>query len=310
MTERFRSEWEFTQEVIKLAKEYRWEEPFHIPAQAYRDARIPEGFPDLLLRYRDEEGRCTMIVAELKTDDKETSKPTPAQLEFLEDFASQNIPTFILRYKDWEYIIEMLRGGPPAATGGIIEPSPPIARSREWLPPKQTIDAVIPKLVDDIGDPNFSRGDLAALRRMDMDSLETVAPFWQLLAHRGLSCNPGLDSQWALIMHGIALMTPAAHDSRVPVGQALFEGGDSTKTDAFYSRLRLNRMLTAHGSVLRALLAQMFRMMRAKQPFDWREMAWFILSEETDSKGAEEARMKIARAYYSAEYRKSPQGNS
>ena len=306
MPRQFGSEWEFTQAVIKLAEECEWEKPFHIPARAYQNATIPEGFPDLLLRRRDNLGGITMVVVELKTDDEERSKVSAEQRAFLEDFAKQQIPAFIFRYRDWDYIEKMLWEGPPDATGEIIEPSLPIVRNTEWLPPRRTVDAVVPKIVADIGDPYFQRGDLAALRRMNPDTPDT-APFWRIMESRGLSDNPDLESRWALILHGIALMTPNAHDSNVSVGKALYEGGDSSRTNAFYSRLRFNRMLTARGSILRTFLSQLFRMMKvANQPFDWREMAWFILSESDYPEVAEKARIRMSRDYYGTEYRNSP----
>ena len=299
----FNKEWEFTQAVIELAEKYGWERPFHIPSSVYRDAvdkgSIPSGFPDLLLRYRDNEGNSTLIVAELKTDDEGNSTVSPEQRAFLEDFA-QHVPTFVFRYRDWEYIEQILRNGPPDATGAIIEPSPPIVRSKQWLPPERRLATIALQLKDDISDPSFPRGDLAGLRRMNPEVPDTKA-FWQLMARKGLLDNPALESKWALVMHGIALMTPNPHDSEVSVGKALYEGGESGRKSAFYSNLRLNRLLKARGSLLVTLLTQMFRMM--KTPFDWGEMASFILSEVDDPAKQEETRVKIARDYYRTEYR-------
>ena len=309
-TQSFRNEWDFNQAVQALAVQHGWEEPFHIPAVAYQaaaDSRhpIPAGFPDLMLRHHDEEGDTTVIVAELKTDDEETSFVSKPQRKFLEDLA-QHIPAFIWRPRDWDYIERVLREGPPDVTGEIIEPSPRIARSKEWLPTKQSIDAIAYRLVSDIASPSFPRGDLAGLRRMKPEEPD-MAAFYQLMARRGLLRNENLETRWALIVHGIALMTPTAHDGRTPVGEALFVGGDSGRTNAFYSELRLNKLLNTHGSTLVSLMAQLFRMMSAaRQPFDWREMAAFILSEGIDEDAAEESRRRIARSYYATEYRKSP----
>ena len=303
---RFRDELEFTKEVQNLAKRYGWIDPFHIPAVAYRAASnagnpIPAGFPDLVLRYRDTEGKSTVIVAELKTDE-ESSFLRRTQREFLEDFAPY-VPAFVWRPSDWRFIERVLRDGPPDATGQIIEPSPLAVRIKEWLPPQRTAAAIIGKLVADISHPDFPRGDLAGLRRMNPEEPRTTA-FYRLMGERGLLHNPSLESKWALIMHGIALMTPTAHDGRTAVGQALFEGGDPARSNAFYSELRLNRLLKARGSLLVTLMTQMFRMMKAAgQCFDWREMAAFILSEGIDEVKAEEMRHTISRSYYAAEYR-------
>ena len=297
----FSSEWKFTQAVIELAESYGWM-PFHIPDRAYKGARIPQGFPDLLLRYKDNMGRRTMVVAELKTDDEINSTLSESQQEFLEDFA-QHVPTFVFRYQDWEYIEKILRDGPPDTKGKIIEPSPQFIRSKQWLPPQRNINAIVFQLVEKIGDSGFPRGDLAGLRRMNPDAPESEA-FWRLMAHMGLPNNPHLANKWALIMHGIALMTPDAHNSNIPVGGALFTGGDNQRSRAFYSDLRLKRLLTARGPMLRTLLARMFRIMgTAAQAFDWGEMAWFILNLNHDEDQVEGGRQRIARCYYIFESR-------
>ena len=160
---------------------------------------------------------------------------------------------------------------------------------------------------------NFQRGDLAQLRRMNPDAPDAAA-YWRLMAERGLLGNPAWEARWALILHGIALMTRttgseaasrAAHDRQMPVGRALFLGGDPGRRESgYYSESRLNRLLTARGPTLRTLLARMFRMMAAaNQPFNWSEMARFILYEGYDEERAEQARRRIASEYYQAERR-------
>ena len=129
--------------------------------------------------------------------------------------------------------------------------------------------------------PAFRRGDLAELRRMKPEE-PGAAIFWRLLAGQGLlegqEMSRELESKWGLILHGIALMTPtveadsdsakprsSAHDPTVPVGLALFQGGDGSRTMAFYSESRLNRLLTARGPMLHTLLARTFRMLGTDQ---------------------------------------------
>ena len=157
------------------------------------------------------------------------------------------------------------------------------------------------------------RGDLAELRRMDPDAPD-AAVFWRLLAKEDLLVHgSAMERKWALILHGIALMTPTnagdgdartAHNGYVPVGRALFLGGDSQRTAGFYSETRINRLLTARGEMLRSLLARMFRMLAAAGvSFNWREMAQFILTEGHDEGAAEAARHRIARDYFRAERR-------
>ncbi len=293
----FKNEWEFQRAVEAEAKSHGWS-PFHIPdrAYAYKEAPIPRGFPDLILRYRDKNGRRTMIAAELKTDDGGLSNE---QKEFLEDFAHQ-VPTFVWRPKDWNSIEKILRDGPPDKTGQIIEPSSKVVRSTPWLPPRPTLTAIVCELVRDIGD--LSSRELAELRRMAPDTPDATA-FWRLLPRYD---NRTFDRKWALIMHGIALMTGTADrrsaHNKTRIGRALFLGGETKRTTAFYSETRLNRLLTARGPMLYVLLARLFRMLAsANQVFDWHEMAYFILNDGYNEEQAEEARRRIARAYYQAE---------
>ena len=162
--------------------------------------------------------------------------------------------------------------------------------------------------------PNFSRGDLAGLRRMDPDKPGTTAAYWRLMAEKNLLRGEDVELKWALILHGIALMTPrasdegdgrTAHEGFMPVGRALFLGDDANRRErGYYAESRLNRLLTARGSMLRTLLARMFRMMAAAdQPFNWREMARFILNEDYNEDRFEDGRRRIASEYYQAERR-------
>ena len=161
-----------------------------------------------------------------------------------------------------------------------------------------------------MADESFRRGDLAELRRMDPDAPD-AAVFWRLMASRNLLGNPTVEAKWALILHGIALMTPTtggenrtAHNGIIPVGRALFLGGEVERRESgYYSESRLNRLLTAHGPILRTLLARLFRMLAAaNQPFNWSEMARLILNDGYNEGRAEDIRRGIARAYYQAEY--------
>lgn len=185
-------------------------------------------------------------------------------------------------------------------------------RPRSWGDIAVSLAGAIAQLAE------HRRGDLAELRRMDPDDPD-AAVFWRLLASRDLPGSPTIERKWALILHGIALMTPTssgsgnsltAHDGNMPVGRALFLGGDAQRAQGFYSESRLNRMLTARGPMLRVLLARMFRMLAgAGVSFNWREMAQFILNEGYDEDAAEQSRRRIARDYYQAERRSSQQSD-
>ena len=163
--------------------------------------------------------------------------------------------------------------------------------------------------------PDYDRGGLAGLRRMDPDDPDTAA-FWRLMAGEELLGNPIIERKWGLILHGIALMTRtaggedvasrSAHNGGMPIGRALFLGGESQRATAFYSESRLNRLLTARDDMLRVLLTRMFRMLAAEGvSFDWREMAPFILNEGYDEDRTEVGRRRIARDYYQTARRNS-----
>ena len=157
------------------------------------------------------------------------------------------------------------------------------------------------------------RGELAELRRMDPEFPDASA-FWRLMSREELLGNPEVERKWGLILHGIALMTPnnsdegnirTAYNKDIPVGEALYFGGQPQRSQPFYSEMRFNRLLTARESMLRTLLARMFRMLAgAGVSFDWYEMAQFIrYQDHPNEEYAEQARRRIARAYYQAETR-------
>ena len=170
--------------------------------------------------------------------------------------------------------------------------------------------------------PDHDRGALADLRRMDPDS-DDPAVLWRLLASRDLLDNSSLEVErkWALILHGIALMTRtagtdlnsrSAHNRDVPVGRALYLGSESARATAFYSETRFNRLLNAHEDMLRVLLGRMFRMAAAGGvTFNWREMADFIRNSDFgDGEADESSRRRLARDYYQTQRRASAQSNN
>ena len=169
--------------------------------------------------------------------------------------------------------------------------------------------------------PDHDRGALADLRRMDPDS-DDPAVLWRLLASRDLldTANTEVERKWALILHGIALMTRtasadrdsrSAHNRGMPVGRALYLGGESSRATGFYSETRFNRLLNAREDMLRVLLGRMFRMTAAAGvTFNWWEMANFIRSADFDDDAAELSRRRLARDYYQTQRRASAQSNN
>ena len=145
---------------------------------------------------------------------------------------------------------------------------------------------------------------------MGPDSTDSPV-FLGLMAERGLFGSPEVERKWALVIHGIALMTPkrsnggdarTAHDGQMPVGRALYLGGEKTRDQGFYSDTRLKRLLTSRGGMTRTLLARAFRMLSGDVAFNWRQMARFILNEGFNEEEAERQRYQIARDYYMAQF--------
>ena len=345
-TPTFNYEWQFQRHVETLADELGWELR-HVPSVAYEAAKyagsyIPAGYPDLdLTYYKEGQDKPIILLAELKMNDPAKSKLRAEQEDYLKRYA-HTIPCFLWRPKNLKWIESILKYGPSEPTGDIIEEenSPPLStellipdadkqavikntksgsREQRELPggledlSLQDVQSIVNSFILTIRRTSFSPGNLAELRRMNPDSPGTASAYWRLMADENLLGNPISERKWALILHGIALMTPrasdanrnrTAHDENIPVGRALFRGGeDSGRDSGFYSESRLNRLLTAQGPILRTLLARMFRMLAAaNQSFDWHEMAWLILNED-DEERFEMARRRIASEYYQAERR-------
>ena len=193
------------------------------------------------------------------------------------------------------------------ATEGMAETPDRPAQDRPW-------DEIAVGFARQVAAEGFSRGDLAELRRMDPDTPDAAA-FWRLMAQQDLLGSPAIERKWALVLHGLALMTRtagndlasrSAHAPKTPIGEVLFYGDDRGRTSGFYSHTRLNRLLVARGPMLRALLVRMFRMLGAKGCiFDWYPMARLILNEGHNEERADYVRRDIARRYYWAENRAS-----
>ena len=158
---------------------------------------------------------------------------------------------------------------------------------------------------------DFSQGELAELRRMDPESANLPGVYWRIMANHGLMGSPAVEKKWAIILHGIALMTISsdgggrrtAHDGYMPVGRALYVGGTKQMPGRpYYSEIRLNRIMKAKGHSFRLLLKRLFMMMRAvRQQFNWAEMSRLILAQDYDDEGFKTSKRRISREYYRAE---------
>lgn len=287
------SERRFTQNVIATAQHHGWR-PYHFGQHFVRGS----GFPDLVMFRRDEEtGATEFVVAELKRGPD--SKLRPEQREWFRAFKAQ-LPTYEWRPENWDEIETVLKDGPKSENADQTQRIQ-IENLRIDSPFPANFVSTMGNLVETIEDKEFGSGNHARLRRMDPDNPD-AAIFWKFMSWRTMPRNPDI-KKWGLILHGIALMSHRgrAHNSGMPIGRALFYGGDDSRDRAYYSEERLATLLAARGDTLRRLLVRLFRMMGNEgRSFDWFEMARFILNDGHDEERAEQARTEIARAYYRA----------
>ena len=293
-TKRSPREQHFTQEVIDTAQHYGWQ-TFHLRDRESAAIVRGKGFPDLVMFRGDQ-----LIIAELKRD--EASQLSTDQIGWMDAFR-QHVPAYEWRPSDWDEIESVLKHGTAIRRDG--KTLPPASRFLNSGQIPKNFRPIIQGLSETIEDKEFDRGDRSKLRRMDPDNPDNAA-FWKLIARTGMPQNPDI-SKWGLIIHGMALMSHGAglaHNPRMSVGRALYQGGG--KRVPFYSEKRLSTLLAARGPTLHRLLARLFRMLSTEGcAFNWFEMARFILYEGYDEGRADQTRVKIARAYYVTERRNS-----
>lgn len=146
---------------------------------------------------------------------------------------------------------------------------------------------------------NAGPGDRAALARLDPDALRPhqIAALSRALISAGLqpeSWRPETWPRWALIAHGMAL---AGHDGGGRLGRQLAQAG--------VAESRVSKLLTARGEAFRQLLPRVLRLLASKGvPPNWFELGELVLKEGSDLpddlRHAEQARMRLAGAYFSA----------
>ena len=254
-----------------------------------------------MYRQNSETGSFEMLVAELKRD--AGSAFGEGQEDWLEAFRQMGITTKVWRGDnpdDWREMYDIIENG--TAGHDSVTKLPPIESSS---PIPANFRVAIQNTIESIESPEMMTGESASLRRMDPANPDS-ATFWKLMSQRGMPRKAGVE-KWALIMHGIALMvhgSERAH-SRTAVGRRLYLGSATQPGEqGFYSKNRLATLLAARGLTLHRLLARLFRRLSNEGcAFNWHEMAWFILNEGYNEDRAEQARIKIARAYYQAQNR-------
>ena len=175
-------------------------------------------------------------------------------------------------------------------------------------------DQPYPEIQELPGDPaariaaaliHIDKTDLQGLRRMGPHLPESPAA-WRLLASHGLTGDDEEERTWGFIIHCMALMTPAVHgwhphSARIPVGRALFLGGEPRRDMPFYGETRLKQLITARGQSFRDKVVHAVRMLaRNGATLDWREMATLIINDVKDPRATDAGRRTLVRDYYRA----------
>lgn len=156
------------------------------------------------------------------------------------------------------------------------------------LPIEETLSVQVPRVATILSSDTFPTGTRAALKRFSPGQALPIEFYSFAYRYLPNGWDRNEDS-WATIVAGISLMSPSAHDSHIPYGQALAESG--------YSNLRLERLLQSEGQVQRTLFLRSVRFLAQKSvPFNWVEGASFILTE--DQIRRELINSRIARDYY------------
>ena len=148
------------------------------------------------------------------------------------------------------------------------------------------------------GHKGLSNGDLAELRRIDVNHPYTPALWKVLLAFVPDAWTMGREQatkekRWATLLMAMAI-NRGKHERSKRFGAALAEAG--------WSELRFVRLMEARDEALLAMFRQMAAFVSSKGiTTNWVEPAKLLF--EQDGERAETVRLNIAREYYRAKYR-------
>lgn len=157
--------------------------------------------------------------------------------------------------------------------------------------PDQGLPKVIGQIAHVVCSTGFPTGERAALRRM-MSGQPLPLVFYRFALQylpEGWDCGQDREQDWVTLVAGIALMSPNAHRSDLPLGKALAEAG--------YSEARLERLLAAEGNIRRVLLLRAARFLAAKGfACNWVDAAQLLLTRDPQKR--EQVHKRIARDFY------------
>lgn len=151
--------------------------------------------------------------------------------------------------------------------------------------------AVVDSLAGTMSHDAFPKGDLAELRRLRPEAPPPA--FWRLLAAkvpRDLCADDQAERAWAVVMQGMAIMTPAAHAPGTLLGRALAGLGDTAES-------RLWKLLNSRGEVLEDQVRLMARFLASKERrMDWFSLARLLLARDEERR--EEVCRALARSFF------------
>lgn len=148
---------------------------------------------------------------------------------------------------------------------------------------------------------NAGAGERAALARLSPEQPlrpHEIAALARALLSAGLqpeTWRPATWQRWTLIAHGMAL---AGHDGGGRLGAQLAQAG--------VAESRVTKLLTARGDAFSQLLPRVLRLLASQnvRP-NWKELGPLVLKENSaereDTQQAEQIRLRIAGAYFSAQ---------
>ncbi len=165
--------------------------------------------------------------------------------------------------------------------------------------PLQSLDDVVHHIVWKIEQEILGSGDVASLRRLDVEQPDAAA-FWKILVSdiepNGQRRGDDAETRWALILSCIGELH-SLNRRRRSLGAAL--------AAAKVSEMRLARLLRADLETLPQTLRAVCRQIAsAGEPVDLAEIAWLVLTARSNSAtGPAEAttqrqRRRIARNFY------------
>jgi CRISPR system Cascade subunit CasB len=154
-------------------------------------------------------------------------------------------------------------------------------------------------------------GELAELRRWSPDQLPSSPTFWRMLlwhiepaGHIAPDGQGGAkaERQWAALLSAMAQLKDLYVRGR-SLGDAMVA--------ANVSEARLGKLLRAEDDALfDALRAVVQQLASAREPVDWLDLTFLVLSDSWPDDARQKVRIRIARRYYTAQSRSETKGES